>query len=243
MTDEAKTPEAAVTALTKSEEAEASKRWEEKIGYFREAEKSALRNVLRLYWERGQFAAELFDNPKHWGNRTAETLARELSRKGRQIHQDEVRQWHRFYTRYTDKELEKAVDQGITWHAVQSLISIDDKSKRLELQTKLSEGSMTAEGLRSAVKETNAAAKKSGKKKENRGGKAASSVFRNVTSAAVEFQKRLDEYRDSMKLHDKMDEEAAQKSQIDQRRKEARKALVVVARKLEAALAYDEPGK
>ncbi len=242
MTAEEKQPEEQVAELTKSESKEADKRWQERIGYFRDQEKAALRNVLRLYWERGQFAAELFDNPRHWGNRTAEQLAKDLSRKGRQIHQDEVRQWHRFFTRYTEKELEKAVDQGITWHAVQSLISIEDKTKRLELQTKLSEGALSSEELRGEVKEANAAAKKKGTKTENRGGMATSSVFRNFTKFSVEYTKKLDEYRDAMKLHDKMDD-SSKKSQVDQRRKEARKALVQIARKVEAALAYDEPAK
>jgi hypothetical protein len=215
--------------------------WKARIEYFRTQEDDTLHRVLRMYWERGQFAAELFNNPKHWGGRTAENMAKDLSNDRRKIHPDEVRQWHRFFSRYTEEELNQAVKLGVTWHAVQVLLSVDDKGKRALLQENIAKGKIKGDKiLRAAVKDINKSEKKAGRKKEGRGGLSITTVFKNVASMALEFQKRLDEYRDALKQMEgdkEMDEETAKR--LTALRKEARKALSVIARKLEGILSFE----
>jgi len=186
-------PPAPIEGLSKAELAQADRRYVEKIQKFRDQKKGVLESLLYLHWEYGEFAADMFNAPSKYGNRTAEHMAKDL-----EMHPDTIRSYHRFYQRYTREEVKAAVEKGLQWRVIQALLAVDDPKERAQLENKVVSKKITSDELRSEVKErgkaARAKAKASGRKVDRRGGLHGSAAIRNCISLADEMARKIDQY-------------------------------------------------
>ena len=131
-------PQAEQAALTKEQKDQGERRYQEKIKLFCDKESDIVKGVLQLHWDRGQFVDELFSGPRNYNNHTAEQFGIDVSKdKQNPYKADTVRSWHRFYQRYSAKQLQEAVDQRVPWRAIQVLTAIDDLKKREDVQLQI----------------------------------------------------------------------------------------------------------
>jgi len=200
-----------VTPLSKDEKATADKLYYEQIKLLKNEETDTLEKMLLLYWKYGQFAADLFNDPRKYGNRVAEDLGRDL-----QLHPDTIRAYHRFYMQYTLEKVKESAREGMRWRAIESLIKVRDPKQRAKLEGRVAAKQLSSEELREAVKEANEdtreKAKKKGEKVDRRGGLHDAAAFRNCSNTCAEMSRKLDQYMDAcINLKTMEDEERAKK--------------------------------
>jgi hypothetical protein len=193
--------------------------------------------ILKAYWELGAYAAKLLEEPRRYGKATMQRFAEDMSDEHHKISANLVYKWVQFHRTYSQDQLEAAQRKALSWSDVEELVDVKDLAKREELETKVSEGKLDYDGLRDAKKKLNKEAKKKGKG-ETRGGLHAPAAFKNLSLFCGDFERRLDDYKEALKKHDKM-EEGEKKSKIDIARKDARKTLAVLSAKIAKALDLD----
>lgn len=162
----------------------------DRMKYFHGTEREALRCLLKVYWERGEFAAKLIRTPGHFGNNTVGKFSRDMG-----CSVEHARSWYRFYVTYGSmSDVSRLIDSGIPWRKVCILTTVHDEKKRRELETKANEISsdeLQEEALKFKEK-AKAKAKKEGKKLPDRGGCKPRAAFANLAGFCEgPFAKRL----------------------------------------------------
>lgn len=224
--------------LTKKDMLEGDKRYREEILSPCLARRGDARKaVVRAYWEMGAYAAKLLEDPHRYGKATVQAFAEDMSDEHHKIGPQLVYKWIQFHKTYSQEALEIAQRKQLSWSAIEELVDVKDLAERMKLEDQVAAGKLPFKDLRTKKKNLNKAAKKKGQG-ETRGGLHASAAFRNLGILCAEFERKLDDYRDALKKHDKM-EEGASKAKADIARKEVGKALKSVAGLIEKVLALD----
>ena len=238
------TPEEGKLALTDKQKKDGDKRYWALVEETQKEEREAFKIVLMSYWKRGQRVASLLEKPRNYGNHTAENFGKDVRPK-KPYSDIEVRKWHRFFLLYDLPKVTKAIDQGVPWRGIQALLGVEDEKRRDELQKQLSEGQIkSSDDLREIVRKENVvsrtAATRAGKRTENRGGLAVSTVYRNMLGFLNELGHKLDDFTEACKRHDKAPVNA-ESSQAESRRKECAKALKGAVKKFDRAVKASSP--
>ncbi len=224
----------AIVPISEAEMTSGSTRFKTKVEYFKQRRGAVLNDVLSLHWEQGEFLHQLCQDPRHYGNKTVDNFAEEL-----EISKETAWSYQRFFSRYTKEQMQEAVKQEISWRTISYLLSVQNDTKRLELQTKVASKKISSKDLELEVKKLNKVTKKvkkaAGAKVDGRGGASVKAVFRSAASLAVDLVERLDDFKDKYKEFVKMDEGAA-KSQMSAQLRETKKALQSVQKRIEMAL-------
>jgi len=159
----------AAAPLTPAEKEASDRIWNARIEEFQRRHAQCGAAVLQYYYDLGDFAKDLFENARKWGNRTAENLAQTLK-----VHPDTLRRAMLFKITYSDKQLKAAIEKGLSFTDVRTLVKLTDLKQREALENKLAAGEITQiEAERTATKmkrEEDGKAKAAGKKPDTRGG-------------------------------------------------------------------------
>ena len=233
--DEGEMAQAAKPTLNEKELKEGNKRYADKVNEFLNKDKATLESVLKLQWNKGSFVDELFRNPGHWGNNTADRFAEDVN-----ISVETLYRCRKFFLTYTAEEVKQAADQRISWHNIYYLVGVEDKTKRLELQSKVAENELSSADLQQKVKNFNKSEKTAGTKKEKRGGASSKVVFRVICSLCQELTHRIDEYHDATDALNDM-EDGKTKVELSIQHDNALKAMHQL--ELKVAKLHDEGAK
>jgi hypothetical protein len=193
--------------------------------------------ILKAYWELGSYASKLLEDPRRYGKASVQRFAEDMSDEHHKISANMVYKWVQFQRTYSQDQLEAAQKKSLSWSVIEELVDIKDLTKREELEDKVAKGKLGHDGLRGEKKKINKEAKKKGKG-ETRGGLHAPAAFKNLVGFCADFERRLDDYLEARKKHDKMDE-GEKKSKVDISRKAARKSLATISGKILKALELD----
>lgn len=178
--------------ITPSQKREGDKIYSEKVVYFQEKDRSTLKDILILHWEKGSFVADLTRSPGRYGNVTLDQFAKDLG-----VSVVAVRSWHRFFVVYPKREdVERLVNLKLPWRGIQSLLAGDmTEVDRKLLETKLAKNEIDSEDLKHQAQEMNKETRKKkrakGEKTETRGGSPPSSAFKHLAGAVEFISKRL----------------------------------------------------
>ena len=231
----------ASTGLSKGE-----LRYREQVAYFLGQENKVLGSLLRLYWERGRFAGELLSRPDSYGNHTAEQFGIDISRdKTRPYKAEAVRVWFRFYKKYSQEELEEVIKQKLPWREISTLLAINNRAKRHDLQVRLATREIDSKYLRGEVKNIVAKQRqfeiKEGRNPDKRGGASAYVLLRKTTRAMTPIFEVYDDAMEAVSTHNKMDKNCARAKELSIFRKEVLNNVLSAAKKLnELILALKE---
>jgi hypothetical protein len=176
--------------ITPEEKKRGEALYKERLSYFQGTEKEALRCILKVYWERGEFVSKLLQGPGNFGNNTAGKFAKDMG-----CSVEQVRSWYRFHTTYSSMtDVDRLTNSGIPWRKVCILTTVHDAKKRQALEEKANE--ISSEDLQEEVKsfstKEKVKAKKEGRKPANRGGCKPRASFSNLAGFCEgPFSKRL----------------------------------------------------
>ena len=232
----AEDPKAEVVApLKPDEQATADKRWKEKLEYFKKIERSALKSVLFLHWEQGEFAIDLEKNARAYGNRTSKQLAEAFD-----VSESSIYYYRRFRSNIPKEEVDYYVEKDIGWRAVSLLIGIDSEKMRKQLVEKLSNSDkskrMTCDQLEAEVKQLTTSEKsekkEKGEKVDKRSGNNPKRTMDSTASMCSDLTEKFDEFMEAVSEYvDEEDEEKKKKMAVAF--KEADKNIGVLAKKIE----------
>lgn len=215
--------EAKPAELTKEEEVEGGKLYEKRIEEFKSQTMEVNKVGLQLNWEKGKFVGELLQDPKKYGNRTVENVAKSF-----EVSKELVYSWHRFHTRYTQEDVARCIKEGISYHNIFFLTSVLDADKRRELEDAIVSKKINAPQLQEAVKNYNTVkrkeAKRRGHKVDGRGGVTVSRVVKSTHRMCVDMARKLDEFGEALRDFRKM-EDGQSKSAMVNTLKETKKAI------------------
>lgn len=221
--------------LTEQQRADGVKTYEGKVDYFRSKEQNTLRDILTLYWEKGQFVSDLQMQPQKYGSKTTENFAKDVGSSPEQ-----VRTWYRFYVTYnTPEEVQRLVTLKLPWKGVQALLtgSLKEEDRR-KLEVKLSKNEISSEELSTKVgkiaKKAKLKAKKDGKKVDDRGGLHPRRALANLATAVEYLSNRLTKAMGA--LDEMKDAKDKGYERILEAKKEADKAIEGLKPKIERYL-------
>jgi hypothetical protein len=231
-------PNAVELQLSEKEQAEGQERYKQRVEEIKANEIKAMETVLLHHWKRGQFAEELLQQPKTYGCRTVENLAKDLN-----VHPSSIWYNHRFFLLYPDPKRVKTdlADRGVSSRDVNTLLSLKDPKVRDKLLEKRVAGQIKSDELRDEVKRLNrkakAAAQKSGKKVDRRGGLRPITVVKSTTSLCADLVAKMDDFKTAYDDWQKMDEGDI-KSDTATALREAFKIFGSVGKKVEWIIKY-----
>ena len=174
--------------LTLEQKAAGDRAYGERIDELKRSEKGLTRNILVLYWERGEFVSAVFRFPEQYGNISIRKLASDLKAAP-----DQVRAWFRFFNTYSTREaLDALAEKGITWKKALILTTVHDEAKRTEMEGRAVE--ISSEALQDEARKFSSVRKEKAKiegKKVGRGGTKPRAVFKNLELAVAVFSRTL----------------------------------------------------
>lgn len=190
--------------LTSAERLQADKVWDAKMDDFKRREVQTKSNILSYHYDLGKFLVDLFSNAKKYGNRTADNVSEVLK-----IDTSTLRRAAQFATKWTDEQFKKLVTQQLSWTDVKILIPVDDLKARAELENKLADNKISQieanRAVRDILEKDKGAKAEKGVKADNRGGMSPKTVFRIVAETSQAFLERLGEFREGLKLYEKVE--------------------------------------
>lgn len=228
--------------LTTEEKSEAKRRWDDKIAYFQDKIFKVQVALLVINWEQGEFLDSIINQGRHYGNKTVENFAKEISPpKG--ISVELANAYHRCYKRYTREQIEAAAEKKLSWRSLYYLLSVEDVKIRTDLENKVVERAITSKQLEQAVKKINRKAKDrsraKGEKTDERSGAGVASSCRATISLAKDLTLRMDEIKDAHKQWNKMPD-SPRKTELGARFKEVFKALEMTCKRAAVVVALGE---
>jgi hypothetical protein len=223
-----------IAPLKPEEKAAADKKWNEKISYFVKLEQQAIKNILLVHWEQGDFAIELEKNSRAYGNRTSKQLADALG-----VSESSVYYFRRFREKIPKEEVQELADKRLSWRVVSCLLSVDSDKTRKQLVEKLTDPDkdkrITYEQLESAVKSATAVAtvekKKNGEKTDRRSGANPKRTIESVAAMCEALIIKLDDFVEAINEYADCEDED-KKSKMKPSIKEADKHLCALSKKL-----------
>lgn len=176
-----------------------------------QAEMEMARNLLQLYWQKGQFVADLYANPARYGNHEVEDLCDLWNTSETTLHR-----YQAFYLKYPKKpEVIELAKSQIAWRDIATTLTLpDDVARKLIDERKSSV--ITSDQLRDKVKKYNTEAKAkrkaeavkstSNKRRETKRVDAATEAAKSVTSVMQDLMSALDSFKDAYDLFQEVEE-------------------------------------
>ena len=224
----AATPEKTGAALVKAGEARYASVVKEFQGRFTKLSKG----VLQIYWDIGIHLTSLTDKPGYFGSHTVGDIGRDLNLSG-----ETLRAAMRFNRAYTKVQLAGLQSRRISWHNTIILLAVDNVEKRTEMETDLASGKLKSKDLPEMVKKITTAEREANPDKSRRGGSPPTTVLRQASKLSSSLGDFLGgEVTQALKAFEKMDAEKSEKAA--EYRKDLKRGLTVLARKVSGALSY-----
>jgi hypothetical protein len=235
--------EAVPAVPTAEERAAAEAEWNTKIDEFVNRTKTMLKDIIVLHWEEGQFVARVSANKARYGEQLVEKYVQSCLDRGMSTSASTVYKCLDFHAKYSREQVQLLLDKGITWHQVtNALLPIPDAEMREEFVEQIAEKKFKNEDdlkeaaqkvAQKARKESGATVKRKKTDKAPPGAAQAKVVCRSTIAVCSDMGKKLDEFKDTMKLIAKM-EEGKQKSELLISVRDAVAALVQMSKRAQA---------